>query len=164
MDTQSAAMYRRFVSISSTVLKVGKQHVKGGTKGSNQMKSKHIRVRFNRKDTMTLYNLYILKVHTKLEIQLPVVIHRVRVPGWKCIEMCPARKLFRLLASYVSTAGAFRKSSFFNSKLILKDPLHNTANTTLLPSVLAHHYFTLKSTWNMLSNRADNVRFPLLIL
>lgn len=30
---------------------------------------------------MTLYNLYILKVFTKLEIQLPVVIHRVRVPG-----------------------------------------------------------------------------------
>lgn len=33
--------------------------------------------KINRKDSMTLYNLYTSKVLTKFEIQLPIVIHRV---------------------------------------------------------------------------------------
>lgn len=57
--------------------KVGKQHVTGEERDQIKLKSKHIRVRFNRKDRVTLYNLYTSKVHTKFEIQLPIVIHRV---------------------------------------------------------------------------------------
>lgn len=58
-------------------LKVGKQHVKEEERDQIKFKSKHIRVGFNRKDRVTLYNLYTSKVHTKFEIQLPIVIHRV---------------------------------------------------------------------------------------
>ena len=56
-------------------LKVGEQHVTGRKR--LKLNPKYIRVGFNRKDRVTLYNLYMSKVHTKFEIQLPIVIHRV---------------------------------------------------------------------------------------
>lgn len=86
VDSQSAAMYRTEIErseviISSTVRFKSSKTIysmwRGEEKDQIKLKSKYIRVRFNRKDRMTLYNLYTSKVRTKFEIQLPIVIHRV---------------------------------------------------------------------------------------
>lgn len=68
---------QRSSSAVQSGLKFGKR--RGGRTKEDEvtLKPKYVRVRFNSKDGMTLYNLYTSKVCTKFEIQLPIVIHRV---------------------------------------------------------------------------------------
>lgn len=105
-------------------------------KTGGKLKSKYLR--FNWKtEWLYIYNLYTSKVHTKFEIQLPMVIQSHRVLGWKCIEMCPARKRFHLL---------------------LQEHLERAASPTQRPSTQGSHVYppcarssvchTKTPTWN----------------
>lgn len=116
---------------------------------TGKLKSKCIR--FNWKDRMTIYNLYTSKVHTKFEIQLPIVIQSHRVLGWICIEMCPARKLFHwLLQEHLERAASHAQRPSTRHNHIYPSP--QCASSSLL------HIKT--STWNTLSKRADYACAP----